>query len=164
MDGRPLDHTIDRILADLLKGGVDDDVAILGLGLAPLKTETLSLRLPAEPESLAHVRVALREWLSGAGVSGGRAAEVVTAVGEATANVVSHAYGIARGDMEIDGTRTPEEVVIAVRDFGRWRESLGGGGRGASLMRALMDSVEIDSRETGTVIRLRKRLQTASVS
>jgi anti-sigma regulatory factor (Ser/Thr protein kinase) len=164
MDGRPLNEMLDNILVGFLNGGVEDDVAVLGLRLAPLQNESLMLLLPAEPESLAHVRVAVREWLKGAALPSEAVPDVITAVGEAASNVVTHAYGIAKGEMEIEGRRTPTELVITVRDFGRWRESASGSGWGTRLMRALVDSVEVDTPETGTVIRLRKRLQAAPVS
>jgi anti-sigma regulatory factor (Ser/Thr protein kinase) len=46
-----------------------------------------------------------------------------------------------------------------VRDFGSWRaERAGDRGRGLSLMRALMDTVEVTPTPEGTTVRLRRTL------
>lgn len=48
-------------------------------------------------------------------------------------------------------------VHLRVRDKGRWRGvTRGDRGHGLGLMRALMDSIEIDASDTGTVIRMRR--------
>jgi len=47
-----------------------------------------------------------------------------------------------------------------VRDFGRWYErATETRGRGVSLMRSLMDDVDIDRGVDGTTVTLRRRLR-----
>ena len=50
-------------------------------------------------------------------------------------------------------------VTMTVRDRGSWRAPRGGEatGRGMELMRALMDSVEVNREEQGTTVHLRRR-------
>jgi anti-sigma regulatory factor (Ser/Thr protein kinase) len=49
--------------------------------------------------------------------------------------------------------------VITVRDFGEWRAPREGDqGRGLSLMRALMDAVEVTPSREGTTVLLRRTL------
>jgi anti-sigma regulatory factor (Ser/Thr protein kinase) len=48
---------------------------------------------------------------------------------------------------------------LVVRDSGGWREKRDSDrGRGLDLIRALMDSVEVDASDDGTVVRMTKRL------
>jgi anti-sigma regulatory factor (Ser/Thr protein kinase) len=50
-------------------------------------------------------------------------------------------------------------VEIEVRDFGAWRTAREGDrGRGLSLMRALMDTVDVTPTPEGTTVRLRRTL------
>ena len=51
-------------------------------------------------------------------------------------------------------------MLITVRDFGGWREPRGSDrGRGLPLMKALMDSVEVDPSSDGTTVQLRLRVE-----
>jgi anti-sigma regulatory factor (Ser/Thr protein kinase) len=46
-----------------------------------------------------------------------------------------------------------------VRDGGRWRTARApGGGRGLEIMRALVDSVDVNSDDDGTIVTMTKRL------
>jgi anti-sigma regulatory factor (Ser/Thr protein kinase) len=52
-----------------------------------------------------------------------------------------------------------------VRDFGAWREPREGDrGRGLSLMRALMDSVDVVPTGEGTTIRMQRTLLDSTVN
>jgi anti-sigma regulatory factor (Ser/Thr protein kinase) len=56
---------------------------------------------------------------------------------------------------EFDGS----EVLLTITDSGGWREQRDDDrGRGLDLIRALMDAVEVEPGEDGTVVRMRKRL------
>ena len=56
---------------------------------------------------------------------------------------------------EFDGS----EVLVTIADSGGWREKRDSDrGRGLDLIRALMDSVEVEPASDGTVVRMRKRL------
>jgi anti-sigma regulatory factor (Ser/Thr protein kinase) len=52
-----------------------------------------------------------------------------------------------------------QTVIITVRDFGVWRPPRAGDqGRGLSLMRALMDSVDVSPTQDGTTVMLKRAL------
>jgi anti-sigma regulatory factor (Ser/Thr protein kinase) len=138
--------------------GPRDDVAIVALqnGLIP---STLYLRLATEPRVLAQVRRTLRRWLRQQGAHGDELAEIPMAVSEACANAIEHAYSPAPATFEIEASEADGEVSIIVRDTGRWRPTRGQHrGRGLTIMEAAMDVVEVSPSDTGTEVRMRRRL------
>ena len=148
-----------RVMSELVGPDVlEDDVALLVITVD--RGEALDLALPAEPQVLADVRSAVRRWLADTVASRSEADELLLAIGEATTNVVEHAYGAEGGMLEVrlelDGDG---QVIATVRDSGQWRSPRGTGrGRGTLLMRALCDEVEIGQDAGGTCVVLRKTL------
>jgi serine phosphatase RsbU (regulator of sigma subunit)/anti-sigma regulatory factor (Ser/Thr protein kinase) len=152
------DAVLHRMLGDREP---QDDVALLAFEICPLPAPGFALDLPAEPEALSSVRKALDRWLTDAGTSRRDAYAITVACGEACANAVEHAYRPGDAAFRVEASRKADEVVIAVRDFGRWREQRGADrGRGLPLMEALMDQVEVRQSADGTTVRLRRRLAT----
>lgn len=143
-------------------GGADpqDDVALLVVrrednGDGP----PLHVRIPAVATSLVLVRTALRRWLSTLRVRDREEFSVMLAVGEAMANVVSHAYGPSGGTMDVDMSYSAGDIVATVRDTGRWRLPRGENrGRGITIMEKCADEVAVDTTEAGTEVRLRFHL------
>jgi PAS domain S-box-containing protein len=158
VDPPPLDpqELCDRVLRELVPdGGAPDDVALLTLHTIPM-SDSFDVELPTQPEALASMRALLRRWLRELG-SEQDIAEVITACGEAATNAIEHAG--AGGPFEMSGQIDGQTVDIEVRDFGSWRaERAGDRGRGLSLMRALMDTVEVTPTPEGTTVRLRRTL------
>lgn len=153
------EEVCDTILQQLLHGDRSDDVSLLALALAPLHAPTLELRVPAEPESGARVRSALRQWLPAMGATESESAEITVAVGEALLNAVEHAYGLETHDVLVQGHADAGQVQITIRDFGRWRAPRGKErGQGTANMRALMDRVVRRRTENGTIVELRRAL------
>ncbi|MFB9907545.1 SpoIIE family protein phosphatase [Allokutzneria oryzae] len=149
----------DRLLAELVPPvGHDDDIAVLVYRHPP---EPLLLDLPARADQLAVMRGRLRAWLATADVPASVAEAVVVAVCEACTNAMEHGYGgdsdkRVRASARLDGGH----IAIVVSDQGRWRTpdpSPGERGRGVRMMRALMDTVVIDSSDSGTTVRMRRR-------
>jgi anti-sigma regulatory factor (Ser/Thr protein kinase) len=139
--------------------GLQDDAAIVALQNSEVPAE-LSLRLPAQPKTLAHVRRLLRRWLVDQGADEADVAEVTIAVSEACANAIEHAYSPAPATFELNASRDDGEVTVAIRDAGRWRAPRGSNrGRGLSIMVAAMDDVQIDRTDTGTQVVMRRRIQ-----
>ena len=153
----------DHLLADAgAEGGATDDVAILALRNLPV-TDRFEAEFPTEPEALAQMRELLRRWLRHAGGSRQEIAEITTACGEAATNAIEHA-GVGAAPFEVGG-----RIVDGARSSSRSATTASGAqpregdqGRGLSLMRALMDTVEVTPSPEGTTVRLRRRLDSES--
>ncbi|HYY74291.1 MAG TPA: SpoIIE family protein phosphatase, partial [Solirubrobacterales bacterium] len=140
--------------------GFIDDVALLVLQLAP-PGKDLALALPARPASLASMRRAVAQWLRLGGAAEDEVYEVLVACGEACANTVAHAHpAVSDAPFDVRATRDGAEVEITVTDTGRWRPPGDDRrGRGLTLMRELMDDVDIEPGPNGTRVTLRRRLR-----
>jgi len=158
-----LEERCDHITSVLLDQGVTDDVAVLSFRAMSMAGESLTLKRPTMPATVADVRGILRRWLTDNGASDREAVEILAACGEAHTNVVRHAYSTTSGTVEIDASIVDgSEVALVVRDYGQWRirnpADQAVGGRGLGLMNALMDSVDIHSNSHGTEVRMSRRL------
>lgn len=119
--------------------------------------------LPAEmqfsalPVAAPVVRAMLHRFCDRHSLEWSQRFALITAVGEAVANAVEHAYrGEEPGDFSVRMQIDDETVTIEVEDHGRWqpfqrREERG---RGIVLMHELMDRVRITSSQSSTVISL----------
>jgi anti-sigma regulatory factor (Ser/Thr protein kinase) len=154
-----------RLLPEgVLEGVPGDDTALLAVRLEPLNGNRIDLVLPADSGSLAPMRRALARWLKAAGADHSEAYEVLVATGEACANAIAHAYPAGDASFELTGSRARDGLEIQVRDHGRWRAPRGElRRRGLSLMETLMDEMEVDKREDGTTVTLRRRLRGGSL-
>jgi len=156
----PLDELVDRVLATAHDGqAAEDDTALLALRLMPLSPARLDIRLPAVPSSLAEMRQTVRRWLRAADLGEEESHEIVTALNEACANSIEHAYGLRDGVFECELTFSHGVLTAVVRDVGRWRSARGEHrGNGLKLMEALMGEVEVTAVQDGTEVRMRKRV------
>ena len=149
----------DHLLATLVPdGNASDDVALLALRNVPM-TDRIRSEFEAAPEALASMRGLLRRWLRHAGADDQETAEIVTACGEAATNAIEHAGAAGDVPFEVAGRLNGQRVDVTVRDRGAWRSPRQGDrGRGLSLMRALMDQVEVSPGPDGTRVRLQREL------
>jgi serine/threonine-protein kinase RsbW len=123
-----------------------------------------SLALPRDALSIPVVRRVTGEALRGLGVSEDCVDDLLVAISEACTNVVKHAR--ANGDYEVTGHVAGGTCLLKIVDWGRGLRAappepgvLSESGRGISIMRALVDDLDIDSApDRGTVVHLRKRL------
>lgn len=160
----PVDAVADAVLRELAPtAGYDDDVAmvIYRHGHTPLRIETR-----ATAGQLAGIRHRLADWLRAEEVDEELAADIVLVVNEACTNCVEHAYGEdAAGTMLLEVKAADGEVRARITDRGSWKApagSPGNSGRGLLLMRALSDSVHIDTGPTGTTADIAFRLPTGA--
>src|SRR3989441_57487 len=164
--GRPATD-LDGLLAYLLnqilgESAPIDDAALLAVAASPLDPRRFHIELAALPDSLATLRNALRQWLPHIGATAEEIFAVTTAVGEAAANAIEHAYGPKEAAFEVEALVETGKLAIAVRDKGRWRPPRGPmRGHGLKMMRELMDSVEVASGPEGAMIRLSRTLRNA---
>jgi anti-sigma regulatory factor (Ser/Thr protein kinase) len=139
-----------------------DQAAVGGEGRLPAEGMTqLRHRISAVPAELAGARKVIREWAARVRLSRTRLDRLLLAVGEAIGNAMEHAYlGMRRGVidlyLDLDGAG---RLTGWVRDYGRWRESdtaaeaVRHRGRGLSLIRGVMDQVEVVRDQDGTTVR-----------
>jgi anti-sigma regulatory factor (Ser/Thr protein kinase) len=158
--GQELEQLGDSLVDQLLPGGPTEDDAALLLARALPLSDSLLTQLPADVESIPLMRRVLRRWLHEAGATDAQAEDVSLATSEACANAIEHAYGPAPGILEVSASVAPGgEALIAVRDFGSWRQPRGmNRGRGLLLMKGLTDSVEVVRGDAGTTVQLSRRL------
>jgi GAF domain-containing protein/anti-sigma regulatory factor (Ser/Thr protein kinase) len=153
------DALCDRTVAALVpQGAAPDDVALVALRNLPVAPE-MQLRFPAIPQVLADIRQVLRRWLHAQGALPEEIAALTLACGEACANAIEHAYAPGPASFELETAHASGVVTLAVRDTGRWRPPRGGHrGRGLKMIKAAVDDVDVRSTESGTEIRMRRRL------
>jgi integral membrane sensor domain MASE1/anti-sigma regulatory factor (Ser/Thr protein kinase) len=165
---RGLDAMCDHIVATLLDGAIEDDVALLALRPIAVGGPTLRLREPALPTTLPAARRVVRAWLTQNGCSSDETFDILVALSEAYSNAVQHAYGVTPGLVEVDGTIGDGVIDITVSDHGTWRSRPAvrrdGAGKGIRVMRSLMDDVAIESNGPGTTVRMRRVCKVPSTS
>jgi anti-sigma regulatory factor (Ser/Thr protein kinase) len=134
-----------------------DDVATLTLTLADRPLNRMSFVFSAIPLAAKLARHGLRRLARELGLSAEKSFALVTAVGEAVANAVEHAYAYEQpGILLINVHCEGDGLFVEIEDRGCWRKSpkREERGRGLPLMRALADSVQIHSNRSGTVVKL----------
>jgi serine/threonine-protein kinase RsbW len=122
------------------------------------------LTIPAKPEYITLVRLALTGlWRLGS-FSDEALADLKLAVTEACSNSVRHAYKGREGTVQIDYELHPDRLVIEVSDDGagfdpnRWehdRAGLSEGGLGLAIIRSLTDELELGDGNGSSGSRLR---------
>ncbi|BBX75821.1 SpoIIE family protein phosphatase [Mycobacterium shinjukuense] len=156
----PIDDVADAVLDRLAPaGGYDDDVAMVVYRhqLAPLRIET-----GATADQLAGIRHRLAGWLRAAAVSDAQTSDIVLVVNEACTNSVEHAYrGHDVGTMLLEVTVDGGEVRARITDTGSWKPPAsdpGPGRRGLQLIKAISDTVELETSAQGTTVEVSFRL------
>jgi anti-sigma regulatory factor (Ser/Thr protein kinase)/putative methionine-R-sulfoxide reductase with GAF domain len=156
--GDPAPDLLCTRVLDRLAVANEDDVALVALARSAV-SDVLAVRLPAERPALGVARHRLERWLHAAGARGEELTAMVLAAGEACANAIEHAYPPLPAALELRAQVAEGVVEIVVQDSGRWREPRETHrGRGLTIMRATMDSVDVQTGDTGTTVVLRRRL------
>jgi signal transduction histidine kinase/serine phosphatase RsbU (regulator of sigma subunit)/DNA-binding response OmpR family regulator len=149
-----------RLVREMPEADRPDDVAVLVFARHGVATEPAVVRLPAEPGSLAALRDRLRRWMGDSGVAPGPAQDLLLAVGEAAANAVEHPLEPAPAAIVVTAERDGRDVVVVVRDHGRWQAAPSDQhrGRGLGIMRALASDVDVRRTDAGTFVTIRSQL------
>jgi len=102
------------------------------------------------------VRRTLNRYAMRLGLDEDRPYALITAVGEAMANAVEHAYPERPGIVRLRVANGGGALHVTIEDDGRWKQAQKREerGRGLPLMRALMDGVEIRTNQSHTTISL----------
>jgi serine phosphatase RsbU (regulator of sigma subunit)/anti-sigma regulatory factor (Ser/Thr protein kinase) len=158
-----LEAACDHLIARMLDESPTDDVALLAVRPVSLVGMRLQLRTPALPETVSPTRRSINHWLTQNGVGREQAFEVLVASTEAYTNAVQHAYGLAEGTVDVDASIDDFIIRITVSDCGAWKAAQARhDGCGLMMMRALMDTVDIDSTAEGTQVRMTRDVRTAN--
>ena len=105
------------------------------------------------------MRPLLRRWLRRWGAAEDEIYDIMVAVQEASANAVEHAYAPGTAMFDVEAEHDEGMITVVIRDRGHWRAPRGTNrGRGLSMMRALMESVDVSRGEKGTEVVLRRTL------
>jgi CheY-like chemotaxis protein/anti-sigma regulatory factor (Ser/Thr protein kinase) len=154
---------VENAVARMLPTGrPSDDVALIAV-----KRSTdgdLRIRLPAQSMSLAPVRAMMRRWLAIQGANTDETHDIVLAVGELASNACIHASPMALGTLSVHARTVDGVVHVTVGDEGRWRPPFDrGGGRGLTIVRAVVDDLSIDSDDSGTRAHIERALVSPEV-
>jgi anti-sigma regulatory factor (Ser/Thr protein kinase)/anti-anti-sigma regulatory factor len=160
----PAPDRLCQAAVDLAGPDLADDVTVLAAQLTGAGPPApLEMTVPADPPVLPQVRARVREWLSLLHAAGHDQAAIALATTEAVTNAIDHAYrdgesGTVRVETLLDASG---RVCVTVSDHGRWRGAPvepGYRGRGLTIMRSFMDSVEIDHDDDGTTVMMERQL------
>jgi serine phosphatase RsbU (regulator of sigma subunit)/anti-sigma regulatory factor (Ser/Thr protein kinase) len=150
------DHIVSLLLASR---PATDDIAVLTVRTEPLSPERLHLDVPTHPKALGTMRRTVARWLEPLGASDDESNDIQMACHEACSNAMEHGYRFREAMVDVTAEFDGSEVVLTIADSGGWRDQRDSDrGRGLDLIRALMDSVEVEPGDDGTVVRMRKRL------
>jgi serine/threonine-protein kinase RsbW len=119
---------------------------------------TLRLAAPTLPWRLAEVRGRMADWAAAVGLESERVDDLVLATHEALANIADHAYPDGGGEAFVTAFCADGEVLVVVRDRGRWRTPAtdpGWRGRGLLLIHGLADEVDVHQGDLGTTVEMR---------
>lgn len=148
----PVDAVADAVLRVLAPAaGYDDDVAMV---VYRHQQTPIHLESSSTADQLVVIRHRLADWLHAAGIPEELAGDIVLVVNEACTNCVEHAYRERpAGRMLLEVSLADGEIHTRITDYGSWRTPAPGprnGGRGLLLMKALSDTLELDTTPTGT--------------
>lgn len=153
----PARALLQRIFAR--KKNTDDAVALI-VFVDDVIAPEFFFEFSAIPFAVSLARRALRRYAERLKLDPEVAFALITAVGEAMANAVEHAYDEVLGNVRVRVQPAGDALHITVEDDGRWKRvyKRDERGRGLPLMRALTDGVEIRTNQVTTTIRMRLSL------
>jgi anti-sigma regulatory factor (Ser/Thr protein kinase) len=133
-----------------------DDAAALFVATSDAPRSDFLFDFSAIPLAVPIVRRTLHRYATRLGLDEDHAYALITAVGEATANAVEHAYPDRPGIVRLRVANANGKLHATIEDDGRWKQAQKREerGRGLPLMRALMDGVEIRTNQSHTTISL----------
>ena len=160
----PAPDRLCQAAVDLAGPDLADDVTVLAAQLTGARQPApLEVTVPTSPAVLSQVRARLREWLSLLDAADHDQAAIAVATTEAVTNAIEHAYRDGASEtVRIEALLDAYgRACVTVSDHGRWRGAPvepGHRGRGLTIMRAFMDSVEIEHGHDGTAVMMERQL------
>ena len=152
----------DYLLSQMAADGQSDDIALLCAQMTNGPPD-FQRSIPSRANSLAPFRKDFREWTELVVMTQLEREDLILAVGEAATNAIEHGNGgNPTKTVTVMASMRNDQVAITVVDEGGWRppqSSHGLRGRGLELMRAIVDTVSIETTGAGTAVFLQKTLQ-----
>ena len=160
-----VDRVCEETLARMTRNtGYGDDIALLVAERTPLP-EPLHLDLPADGQAVAAALRELRGWMDALRVRELDHISMQHAVDELVDNAVEHAYAgqATHGQVHLDVDLIEGGVLhLCLRDFGTWKQPTADGApagtRGLAIVRGMVDRLDIDAGEDGTLLTVHHRL------
>ena len=136
-----------------------DDIALLLVRLLEVPRR-MEIEVPSDPASMVTIRRRLRAWLELRGLAEDECDDTILAVSEACNNAIEHGYPLEPGPLHVLVEHGEGTLVIRVEDRGEWHPISPSfeRGRGIPLMRAVMDTAEIEHDGRGTRVLLSRLL------
>ena len=132
-----------------------DDIAILALAVVEAPADEVDLQFTAVPVASRLVRQSVSRFAKAAGLADDQRFALNVAIGEAVNNVIEHSYLREPGTFSVRVVRDSRKIVSTVEDRGMWRRARRDGrGHGLSIIRSLMDGVEVNMSRAGTTVRM----------
>ena len=150
----------DRIFEEVAPHiGSHDDIALLIVRLLEVP-QRMDIEVPSDPASMITIRRRLRAWLELRGLAEDERDDTILAVSEACNNAIEHGYPLEPGPLRVLVEHGEGTLVIRVEDRGAWHPVSPSfeRGRGIRLMRAVMDTAEIEHDGRGTRVLLSRLL------
>ncbi len=149
----------DRVLEALAGGAQDDDVTMIALHALARLEDRVALQVAGDPGALTATRETLRRWLGEAGADPVETHDITMACNEACQNAIEHGYDLGADLFDVVLERSGAQVSVTIRDRGSWKSTKSPDrGRGISLMRELMDAVDVDGGDGGSTVVLQRKL------
>jgi PAS domain S-box-containing protein len=160
--GEDVAATCERLLERGLResDSRSDDVTLLAVRMSETLGERVALEVSGQSGGLVAMRQTLRCWLAEAGAGEDETDDIITACNEACENSIEHGHKFGDDLIDVVFDRNGDEVSISVRDSASWQppQDEPDRGRGLTLIRKLMDSVDAQPRTGGTTVLMRRRL------
>lgn len=164
---RPLDRLVSKWKEFVNPERQHDDASLLLLDWRGDPPPTV-LDISCSLEMLAQERQFVEQWAIFAGFDDVIRGQIVLACDEATTNVLRHAYHGHPGPLTIRADLSPTHLTLSITDQasaadpanfrGRELSDLRPGGLGTVIIAKVFDEVHYDTHETGTTLRLSKKL------
>jgi serine phosphatase RsbU (regulator of sigma subunit)/anti-sigma regulatory factor (Ser/Thr protein kinase) len=150
----------DRIFQEVAPHiGSTDDIALLIVRLLEVPRR-MDIEVPSDPASMVAIRRRLRAWLELRGLAEEERDDTILAVSEACNNAIEHGYPLEPGPLRLLVEHSEGTLIIRIEDRGSWHRPTPSfeRGRGIPLMRAVMDTAEIEHDGRGTRVLLSRLL------
>jgi len=125
--------------------------------------EGIKIIVPSALKNLSLIRALVKTYLIAESVSKKDILRLLTVIDELATNAIEHGYNYRNGEISIFMIKEGTTVRITVEDFGagfdKQKKSKVEGGMGLSIVRGLVDNLEIETKKVGTKFEILKEVK-----